>query len=135
MANPSEELFQLAADVRRRAYAPYSQYCVGAALRGANGQIYAGCNVENVTYGLTVCAERVALVAAIADGERHFTELLVLTADAAPPCGACLQVLAEFSSDLPILLANEQGIVRRTSLRELLPAVFRPILSAQSARR
>ncbi|GIW90385.1 MAG: cytidine deaminase [Pirellulaceae bacterium] len=119
-----QALFEAARDARHRAYAPYSGYRVGAALAGSDGKIYSGCNVENVSYGLTLCAERVAMASAVAGGERRWERLLVLTADAAVPCGACLQVLAEFCQDLPIALANESGIVRLTALSQLLPQAF-----------
>lgn len=111
---------------RKQAYAPYSHFLVGAALQGASGRIYVGCNVENSSYGLCLCAERGAIAAAVAAGERAFSGLVVTSGSVppAPPCGMCRQVLAEFARDLPILLVNEQGARVRTSVAELLPMTF-----------
>lgn len=121
-----EPLVAAALAVRERAYAPFSRFAVGAALATAGGEIVAGCNVENRSYGLTVCAERNALAAAVARGERRFTALAVATASSppAPPCGPCREVLAEFCDDLPILLVNDAGERRLTSLAALFPDRF-----------
>jgi cytidine deaminase len=122
------ELFEAAEAARAHAHAPYSRFRVGAALRTASGRIIAGCNVENVTYGLTVCAERNAIATAVALGERDFAALVVVT-DADPPaapCGPCRQVLMEFVPDLPILLVNAQGAEHRVRLADLLPRPFTP---------
>ena len=110
---------------RERAYAPYSTFRVGAAIETDDGTIFAGCNVENASYGLTICAERSAVVAAVSMGQRHFRRM-VLVSDAkhpVSPCGACRQVLAEFAPDLPIesCAGNE---VTTWTMRELLPAGF-----------
>jgi cytidine deaminase len=111
---------------RRRAYAPYSRFRVGAALL-AGGQIHHGCNVENASYGLTVCAERNAVAAMVVAGGRRVEALAVAsgTVPPTPPCGACLQVLAELAGpELPVLLAGARGAVVETTLGELLPRAF-----------
>jgi cytidine deaminase len=111
---------------RRRAYAPYSRFKVGAAVRAA-GALYSGCNVENASYGLTVCAERVAVGAAVAAGARKLEAVAVASATSppTPPCGACLQVLAEFGGpELPVTLAGARGEVVETTLGALLPRGF-----------
>lgn len=121
-----QPLLASAEAVRERAHAPYSRFRVGAALLGASGTVYAGCNVENRSYGLTVCAERVAIGTAVAAGEREFQAIAVVT-DAAPPaapCGMCREALSEFCPDLPVLLANVAGERREMTLRELLPNPF-----------
>jgi cytidine deaminase len=120
-------LEQAAIAVRRRAHAPYSGYEVGAALLGASGAVFAGCNVENASYGLSICAERSALVQMIAAGDRTATALVVVTQGPiiGTPCGACRQCLAEFAEDMPIRLLVEDGASRMTSLGALLPDAFR----------
>ena len=117
------ELVEVARKVRERAYAPYSHFAVGAALLGKGGRVFTGCNVENISFGLTICAERNALFQAIAAGEREFTEIAIVADSKTPvtPCGACRQVLAEFSSDLEITCANLDGGLFRSTIRELLP--------------
>ncbi|MEZ8216541.1 cytidine deaminase [Candidatus Fervidibacteria bacterium JGI MDM2 SSWTFF-3-K9] len=121
-----DALIDAAQKVRQNAYAPYSHFCVGAALLGKSGRIYVGCNVENASYGLTICAERNALFSAVAAGEREFVALVVAGENAQVfPCGACRQVLAEFCDDLPIRIVGEDGSQRETSLKELLPHAFR----------
>lgn len=121
-----ERLIQAALDVRSNAYAPYSRFAVGAALLCDSGEIVEGCNVENGSYGLTVCAERAAVLGAVSRGVRRFSAMAVATEGGASPCGACRQVLAEFCDDLPVLLvdAGEPGSVRETSLNALLPNRF-----------
>jgi cytidine deaminase len=121
-----DELLQAAREAQQKAYAPYSNYRVGAAVRGDNGKIYQGANVENASYGLSVCAERNAVSAAILDGARKIVAAAVVTASSPPvaPCGMCRQTLAEFADDLPIALTNERGERRDTTLRELLPQAF-----------
>ena len=114
----------------RRAYAPYSRFCVGAALLTREGRVFRGCNVENASYGLTLCAERTALGGAIAAGHRHFTALAVTSSgQTAPmPCGACLQVLAEFCRpDFVIVTAAARDLIHPVvlTLKDLLPKVFR----------
>lgn len=130
-------LVSLARLASRESYSPYSRFPVGAALL-AEGTVFTGCNVENASYGLTLCAERVAVTAAVAAGKRAFTTLAVAAGKgrAARPCGACLQVLAEFCGpDFPILLAplDKPGAVERFTLADLLPQTFR--LAAPAARR
>lgn len=123
-----QSLLTAAAEVRRRAYAPYSQYHVGAALLTAEGQIISGCNVENASYGLTICAERAAVFSALAQGHQRFAALALVTADGAAPCGACRQVLAEFCNDLPLVIADESLANRRhTTLAALLPERFKTL--------
>ncbi|MCS7187386.1 MAG: cytidine deaminase [Armatimonadetes bacterium] len=126
MAIDWDALIAAAQRVRKRAYAPYSRFQVGAALLGKSGRIYVGCNVENASYGLTICAERNAVFSAVAEGEREFVALVVAGKDPQVfPCGACRQVLAEFCDDLPILIVGEDGTQTETSLCELLPHAFR----------
>lgn len=122
-----EELFVAAMNVRRQAYAPYSRFCVGAAVRTAGNHIYVGCNVENASYGLTCCAERNAIFAAVAAGEKDIKTLCVVAETPAPvaPCGACRQVMREFGIE-EILLANCAGKIKRMTLEELLPYSFGP---------
>ena len=120
-----KELLNAALDARLKAYAPYSKFLVGAAVRAESGKIYTGCNIENASYGLTVCAERNALFAAVGAGERKFTALCVVGDTEAPisPCGACRQVMAEFKVPR-IILANLKGDVKEYTLEELLPLEF-----------
>lgn len=120
-----QELLNAALSARERAYAPYSNFLVGAAVLAKSGKIYTGCNIENASYGLTVCAERNALFSAVGAGEREFTALCVVGDTEAPifPCGACRQVMAEFK--IPrIILANLRGDVKEYTLEELLPYGF-----------
>jgi cytidine deaminase len=123
--NP-EELIARAVEVRENACAAYSHYKVGAALLASSGKVYTGCNVENSTYGLTVCAERVALWKALSEGERTFTQIAVVTSSEPPasPCGACRQLLWEFCGDIEIILANLQGFRKILRLTELFPRPF-----------
>ena len=121
-----DELIAAAAQVRGRAHAPYSNFHVGAALRDDAGQIHVGCNVENGSFGLTICAERVAVGSAIANGVVAFSALVIVSPGGVPPCGACRQVLAEFCEDLPIWLVNaDDDAVTETTLAALFPAGFR----------
>src|SRR5436309_14932514 len=121
-----EALVQAAIDVRQRAYAKYSQFLVGAAALAADGKIYTGCNVENSSYGLTICAERAAVFNAIAAGQRKFQLLAIATAGGGTPCGACRQVLAEFAPELPILLIDVDRCnkIVEVNLGQLLPQAF-----------
>lgn len=123
-----EKLIEAARTAREKAYAPYSRFKVGAALQALDGQIFTGCNVENASYGLAICAERTALVKAVSSGVTEFSALAVITdlEDPASPCGACRQVLCEFAPKLPVLLANTRGRVVETSLDKLLPLAFTP---------
>ncbi|MBL8058148.1 MAG: cytidine deaminase [Anaerolineales bacterium] len=120
-------LAERAQEARRWAYAPYSHYAVGAALLAASGRVYDGCNVENAAYPSTICAERVAAVKAVSEGERDFVAIAVATANGGMPCGSCRQFLAEFGVDLAVLIVDGQGaIVKRTTLADLLPDSFGP---------
>lgn len=122
------ELIAAAARVRDHAYAPYSGFRVGAAVRGASGKVYLGVNVENASYGLTQCAERAAITAAVTAGETCITELaLVLPLERpASPCGACRQVIRELGAHARIWLATSGGAVKETTIAELLPDSFGP---------
>ena len=122
-----KQLIAMAALAREKAYAPYSGFPVGAALLARSGKVYTGCNGENASYGLSICAERVAIFKAISAGERGFKALAVVTESMATPCGACRQVLAEFGEDdMQVIVANLQGDKVVYSLAELLPASFTP---------
>ncbi len=118
------QLIDLATEARKQAYAPYSHYEVGAALLAASGQVYTGCNVENASYGLTICAERTAVFKAVSSGEREFAAIAVVTSDGGSPCGACRQVLAEFGLHMRVLVADIAGNYRAYRLDELLPDAF-----------
>ena len=118
-------LIDLANEARRRAYAPYSNYPVGAALRTSSGRIFTGVNVENAAYPMTICAERVAVFKAVSEGEREFDVIALVTSNGGPPCGACRQVLAEFGMDTLVLIADERGrLLRQTTVADLLPGAF-----------
>ena len=121
-----EDLVAVAADARERAYAPYSRFPVGAALLASSGTVYAACNVENVSYGLSICAERAAIFKAVSEGERQFEAIAVVTSTGGSPCGACRQVLAEFSYYMPVYVADTQGQFRTFTVQELLPEAFLP---------
>ena len=119
-----EELVAQATQARQRAYAPYSNYRVGAALLGKSGQVYTGCNVENAVYPLTTCAERTVVVQAVSEGEREFVALAVVTGNGGSPCGSCRQILREFGADILVLIADTTGAYRETTVAELLPDSF-----------
>ncbi len=130
MTNISESdiarILAAAREVRLNAHAPYSGFAVGAAVLASSGCIYTGCNVENASYGLTICAERNAVAAAVAAGEKSLSAVAII-ADApepVPPCGACRQVLVEFAGDVPVIMENLSGQRRMLSLHELLPWRF-----------
>lgn len=123
------ELVALAQQARERAYAPYSNFPVGAALLGRSGKVYTGCNVENAAYPLTTCAERTAVAKAVSEGEREFEAIAVITATGATPCGSCRQILREFGGpvgDLRVLVADTAGHVRTFTIAALLPEGFTP---------
>jgi cytidine deaminase len=121
-----QALFQAARAAREGAYVPYSRYPVGAALLCDSGTVYRGCNIENAAYSACVCAERTALFAAYAAGERRFLAMAVVAASdrPVPPCGVCRQVLSELAPDMPMLLANMDGAIEHTTPRDLLPGAF-----------
>lgn len=119
-------LIEAAKQARENAHAPYSNFRVGAALRSTSGRIFGGCNVENATYGLTMCAERVAIFKAVSEGERGFSAIAVVadTEVLTPPCGACRQLIWEFCRDIPVSMANLAGKVEVVQMRELFPKPF-----------
>ncbi len=121
-----ELLITAATQARENAHAPYSNFRVGAALRSSSGRIFGGCNVENATYGLTICAERVAIFKAISEGERGFSAIALVTDTEAltPPCGACRQLLWEFCGDVPVTMANLNGKRETVQMKELFPKPF-----------
>lgn len=115
-----------ACEVRGNAYAPYSHYKVGAAVLGEDGQIYTGVNVENATYGLTICAERTAVFNAVTAGQKRIVAAAVCTENAGSPCGACRQILVEFGGNIPVWITNLRGESRQSTTFELLPDHFGP---------
>jgi cytidine deaminase len=122
-----QSLIDLANEARRRAYVPYSNYPVGAALRTKTGRLFTGVNVENAAYPTTICAERVAIFKAVSEGEREFEVIAVVTDNGGSPCGSCRQVLAEFGLDTIVLIADGRGsLIKQTTVKELLPEAFTP---------
>ena len=122
-----QKLVRTALAARRWAYAPYSNYAVGAAVQTDSGRIYDGVNVENAAFPTSICAERVAIFKAVSEGERQLEAIAVVTANGGAPCGACRQVLAEFGLDTVVLIADDQGqILQSTTVHELLPGAFGP---------
>jgi cytidine deaminase len=119
-------LIAKALEAREKAHAPYSHFTVGAALLARSGRVYTGCNVENASYGLSVCAERTAVFKAVSEGERDFEAIAVVTENGATPCGACRQVLMEFGEDIQVVVADEAGGYQVFELQELLPEAFTP---------
>lgn len=121
-----DALITAATQSRENAHAAYSNFRVGAALRSTSGRIFGGCNVENATYGLTVCAERVAIFKALSEGERGFDAIAVVTDSDSltPPCGACRQLIWEFCGDVPVILANLKGKTEVIPMRQLFPKPF-----------
>lgn len=119
-----DELIKQATLVQSRAHAPYSNYNVGAAVLTQNGDVILGCNVENAAFGSTICAERVALTAAIAQAKSDFTAIAVVTSNGGSPCGSCRQVMAELGPDMDVYISDESGNYRTTSVKELLPDYF-----------
>ncbi|MCS6874252.1 MAG: cytidine deaminase [Pyrinomonadaceae bacterium] len=120
------ELIELAKMVRNRAFAPFSNFKVGAVLVTSDNKTYTGCNIESASYGLTVCAERVAIWKALSDGENSFSKLIVVTdvENPAPPCGACRQIIWEFCGNISIVLSNLNGKTKSFKMKELLPNPF-----------
>lgn len=126
MKHTEGDLIGAAAEVRENAFAPYSNFKVGAAVETENGDIYTGCNVESASYGLTVCAERVAIWKGISRGEKKFGRIAVVvdTEELTPPCGVCRQIIWEFCGDVPVILANLHGKTETVQMAELLPRAF-----------
>lgn len=126
MEHTDKELIDAARAVRENAYAPFSDFRVGAALETDDGEIISGCNVESASYGLTVCAERVAIWKAISQGKRKIKRIAVVadTEDLTPPCGVCRQIIWEFGGDIPVVFANLNGKVETVQMRDLLPRAF-----------
>ena len=125
-----KELIQMASQARAQAYAPYSGFAVGAALRTSSGAVFIGANVENISYGLTICAERVCVGAAVAAGERDFEVIAIVSESGEPvmPCGACRQVLAEFSPGMGVISSTVGGQTENNALSDLLPHPRKGIL-------
>ena len=121
-----DRLLELAARARENAYVPYSHFAVGAALRSEDGSIYTGCNVENASYGLTICAERNAVVHAVAEGARRFDAVAVVTENGVTPCGACRQVLAEFGPEMTVITADAAGNRRIYAIATCCPPPLHP---------
>jgi len=121
-----DALVTAALAVRKHAVAPYSHFLVGSALETDSGEVFTGCNVENATYGLTVCAERIAIFKALSEGHRKFARIAVAadTDTLTPPCGACRQIIWEFCGDVPVVLVNLQDKRERFQMKELFPRAF-----------
>ena len=126
MEHSDKELIDAAAEVRENAYAPFSNFRVGAALVTEDGEIFTGCNVESASYGLTVCAERVAIWKAISEGKHKIKHIAVVadTEELTPPCGVCRQIIWEFGGDIPVIMANLKGKVETMQMKDLLPRAF-----------
>lgn len=126
MRHTDQELIDAAAAVREHSYAPFSNFRVGAALETDDGEVITGCNVESASYGLTVCAERVAIWKAISQGKRKIKHIAVVadTEELTPPCGVCRQIIWEFGGDIPVILANLKGKTEVLQMKDLLPRAF-----------
>jgi cytidine deaminase len=126
MKKDSEKLIEIAKQARAKASAPFSNFKVGAVLVGKMGETFTGCNIENASYGLTMCAERVAIFKAVSEGARDFQKIVVVadTEDLTPPCGACRQIIWEFCGDIEIILANLRGKTETFQMKELFPRAF-----------
>ena len=126
MTESETELIKTATGARLRSVAPFSKFLVGAALRTKDGKVFTGCNVESASYGLTVCAERVAIWKALSEGERDFTDLVIVadTEQLTPPCGTCRQIIWEFAKHAKIVLANLRGQKEEVDIEHLLPKAF-----------
>ncbi|MDK2822687.1 MAG: cytidine deaminase [Clostridia bacterium] len=123
-----EELVQIAAEAKKKAYVPYSQFRVGAAILSEDGLIFSGCNIENASYGLTNCGERTALFKAVSEGVRKFKAIAISTdtEEITSPCGPCRQVLLEFGEDIEVIMANVHGDYKICKVKDLLPLAFSP---------
>jgi cytidine deaminase len=126
MGNSNKELLEAAREVREHAFAPYSNFKVGAAVETEDGSIFKGCNIESASYGLTICAERVAIFTAVAAGHLRISRIAVIadTEMLTAPCGACRQIIWEFGGDIPVALANLHGKTEMVQMNELLPLAF-----------
>jgi cytidine deaminase len=126
MSHTNEELVSAAKQARENSYAPYSEFRVGAAIEMEDGEIYTGCNVESASYGLTVCAERVAIWKAISEGKHKVRNIAVVadTKELTPPCGVCRQIIWEFGGNVPVTLANLNGGRETVDMKDLLPRAF-----------
>ena len=126
MSEDFESLIEAAKHARSQSVAPFSNFLVGAAVRAANGKVYTGCNIESASYGLTVCAERIAIWKALSEGERQFTELAIVadTETLTPPCGTCRQIIWEFARNATIVFANLNGASDKFRIVDLLPRAF-----------
>ena len=126
MSEEEDQLIKAATAARLQSVAPFSHFLVGAALQTKAGKVFTGCNVESASYGLTVCAERVAIWKALSEGERDFTNLVIVadTAQLTPPCGTCRQIIWEFCKHATITLANLNGQTEEANIRDLLPQAF-----------
>ena len=124
--NNVDKLVSKAKEARGNSYSPYSHFRVGAALQTEDGRIYTGCNIESSSYGLTICAERVALYKALSSGDRSFQRMVIVSdaEDFCPPCGACRQVIWDFGKDLEIILVNKKGEQQRRNITDLYPHAF-----------
>jgi cytidine deaminase len=121
-----DDLIAGATRARERAYTPYSNFKVGAALLGKSGKVYTGCNVENAAYGPSMCAERIAVFKAASEGEREFEAIAIVTDNGASPCGTCRQVMMEFAPDMTVIIADTEGNISLTKVRISLPDGFTP---------
>ena len=126
MKHTPEEMAGFAEDARKKAFAPFSNFKVGAALETDAGEVIIGCNIESASYGLTVCAERVAIWKAVSDGKQKFSQIAVVvdTDELTPPCGACRQIIWEFCGDIPVTLANLKGKIKTMQMKDILPLAF-----------
>ncbi len=126
LTKTQSKLLECARDARKRAYAPYSHYKVGAAIETVDGKVFAGCNVEDVSWSTSCCSERVALFKAVSEGHRKFRRIAVVSGSAqpCPPCGTCRQALIEFARDMEIIMGNTRGAVKVMRLKDLLPESF-----------
>jgi len=121
-----KKLLKMAEEARLKAYVPYSKFKVGAALLTKEGKIYTGCNIENASFGLTICAERVAIFKAVSEGSTQFEALAVICDSGKPcfPCGACRQIISEFGNETSIIISNLEGKIKISNINELLPDAF-----------
>lgn len=126
MKDQLQQLIDAATSVREKAFAPYSNFKVGSAVEATGGEIFTGCNIESATYGLTMCAERVAIWKAVSEGETTFTRIAVVvdTEELTPPCGSCRQIIWEFCGDIPVTMANLHGKTETMQMSDLLPKAF-----------